>query len=230
MTPLAGSLVTAETTAASFDTKLAVVTDGCGTQTCVTGNDDGGSGTLSRVQWVADGSTYLIAVTGFGSSTGTFTLEVTTPRENDNLCGTPTAIGNPSGSIAGATSCATVDTPTTSCGTGLGSSADVWYDYAASSTECRLVTFDTCTNSYDTKLAAFTGGCGTLGCITGLEPFFRNRRAVLRPSSPRLLAAQLLYSRFVLFRSLLQLHSSIKTAIQIYIYIHIGPRMMTASR
>ncbi|HNQ22677.1 MAG TPA: IPT/TIG domain-containing protein [Phycisphaerae bacterium] len=68
---------------ANFDTKIRVYTDGCGTLTCVGGNDDyygtpSCSGNTSWYQWCTEiGREYLILVHGYSSWEGTFNLTVT---------------------------------------------------------------------------------------------------------------------------------------------------------
>ena len=77
ITPANGAEVVASTCdGADFDTKLAVFADGCDAQTCVTGVDDS-CDRQSTVSWTADGSTYLIYVTGYSDYTGDFDLTVT---------------------------------------------------------------------------------------------------------------------------------------------------------
>jgi hypothetical protein len=65
----------------NYDTKISVYTNGCGTLTCVTGNDDWGGcdvNTLhSRVEFNSNnGQEYLVLVHGFSGQTGNFRLNV----------------------------------------------------------------------------------------------------------------------------------------------------------
>jgi hypothetical protein len=63
--------------ATDFDTKLHIYEGTCGALTCVTGDDDGGTGLTSLVTFTATGgTTYLVRVGGFGTATGTFELSV----------------------------------------------------------------------------------------------------------------------------------------------------------
>ena len=65
-----------------YDSKIHVFTGTCGNLTCVGGNDDACNGTATVVTFAATaGTPYLIFVSGYGSSTGDFTLTLT--------CGTP---------------------------------------------------------------------------------------------------------------------------------------------
>ena len=60
----------------SYDTKIRVFDGSCGALNCIAGNDDF-CGLQSEVSWTGvAGTTYYIQVFGFGSSTGTFTMEV----------------------------------------------------------------------------------------------------------------------------------------------------------
>lgn len=87
-----GSMTATLCNAIGFDTQIGIFTGSCGVFTCVTGNDDATctfSGLRSTATWASTlGETYYIYVTGFGSSTGNFVLEV--------LCGqaTPTCSDN----------------------------------------------------------------------------------------------------------------------------------------
>jgi hypothetical protein len=65
---------------ADFDTRIRVYTDGCGTLTCVTGNDNqpGCAGNTSWVEWCSEsGREYLILVHGTDFAEGSFSLTVT---------------------------------------------------------------------------------------------------------------------------------------------------------
>ena len=70
-----GDTWTFETTTASYDTKIWVYSGSCGSLTCVTGNDDGGTGTLSLVSFTATlGVTYYVIVGGYSANEGTYTM------------------------------------------------------------------------------------------------------------------------------------------------------------
>jgi hypothetical protein len=71
-----GAQVTLDLCSSSYDTKVLVYSGSCGALTCVTGNDDF-CGSRSRVVFVANaGTDYYILVSGFGSSTGSFNMEI----------------------------------------------------------------------------------------------------------------------------------------------------------
>jgi Ca2+-binding RTX toxin-like protein len=71
---------TTDNPSSDYDTKLTVYCEGCGTLTCVDGNDDIPSdpSLRSRVTWCSQlGAEYLILVHGFGSAAGNFGLSIT---------------------------------------------------------------------------------------------------------------------------------------------------------
>ena len=72
-----GNPWTFETTAASYDTKIWVYSGSCDSLVCVTGDNDGGSGALSYVNFTTTvGVTYFVLVGGFSAGEGTYTLTV----------------------------------------------------------------------------------------------------------------------------------------------------------
>lgn len=82
-----GAQATLNLCASSYDTKVHVYSGACGGLTCVTSNDDF-CAAQSRVVFNATvGTDYYILVSGFGSATGTFSMDITC------LCGP--AIGAP---------------------------------------------------------------------------------------------------------------------------------------
>ena len=76
-----GTTLTADLCGSPFDTKIQIYEDGCGTLTCVTGEDDDFTNCGENdpsVDWcAANGVEYLIAVQGFSTGTGDYTLTVT---------------------------------------------------------------------------------------------------------------------------------------------------------
>jgi hypothetical protein len=69
--------VTVDTFGSVFDTKLGVFSGACDALLCIGGNDDSG-GVQSAVSFIGTASeTYTIYVTGFGTNTGEYTLNVT---------------------------------------------------------------------------------------------------------------------------------------------------------
>ena len=95
-----GRTWTAETvTGSNYDTKIWVYSGTCGSLTCVTGNDDGGAGTLSLVNFATTGGQdYYIVVGGFNASEGDYVLNVSptlsTSTNSLSACGSATINGN----------------------------------------------------------------------------------------------------------------------------------------
>jgi len=62
-------------TGGQYDTKIWVFSGACGALVCVTGNDDGGVGTLSLVNFTPTvGVTYYVVVGGFGGAAGNYMM------------------------------------------------------------------------------------------------------------------------------------------------------------
>ncbi|MEO6596938.1 MAG: hypothetical protein ABIP94_19505 [Planctomycetota bacterium] len=149
----------------NFDTVIEAFSGSCGSLVWRGCNDDDFtcSNTLrSRLSVNTTGPTTLfVRVGGYGSTVGTFVLDVTQSPTNDE-CATAVAVVNgingPFSNLNATTSfvwpCA------------LGGS-DVWFSYTATCTGMLLV--DTCSaaRTYDTALEVFSGTCGglvSLGC------------------------------------------------------------------
>ena len=145
---------------ASHDSKLSVYSGSCGVFTCVTMNDDINAAFKSKVAWQATaGQTYYVMVHGFGTGTGTFTLNVLAePTPANDLCGSAAVVTGTSGSTGGTLAGATGDNNTITSST-LATCAtqntywDVWYSWTAACVE--PVTFTTC-GAWDTILSVHT--------------------------------------------------------------------------
>ncbi len=153
-----------------YDTKLSVYTDGCGTLTCVTGNDDncaGGASTLlSTAEWTSDpGVEYLILVHGFGSAAGDFllTLSQAVPPAGDT-CDDATPLNVPD-FTTGTTVGAGVDSDFDTCGTPI-SAPGVWYSITGTGS---TITVSTCNAStdYDSKISVYCASCDEPTCVGG---------------------------------------------------------------
>ena len=69
--------VSVDTFGSGFDTKLGVFSGNCNELVCIGGNDDFGGTAQSKVLFTGDGAqTYYIYVTGFGTSSGDYTLNI----------------------------------------------------------------------------------------------------------------------------------------------------------
>jgi hypothetical protein len=161
---------TVTTAGSDYDTKLAVFTGSCGSFTCVGGNDDGGPGFTSQLEFdTEDGESYYIYVTGFSSASGLYTLsleciEAPTPPTNDTC---ETALPIVCGDVLnGDTTLATNDASLPFCGTSLTSGRGVWYKYEGNG-EYISASVTTAGSTFDTKLGVFTGTCGSFTCVGG---------------------------------------------------------------
>jgi hypothetical protein len=69
--------VSVDTFGSGFDTKLGVFSGNCNELVCIGGNDDSSGTAQSKVLFTGDGAqTYYIYVTGFGTSSGDYTLNI----------------------------------------------------------------------------------------------------------------------------------------------------------
>lgn len=159
----------------SYDTKIGVFTGDCSSISCVTGTDDGGCGfgLTSEVDFqTVQGETYYIYVTGFSSSAGAYTLDLT--------CAGPPPV-NPACDAALNIDCnSTVSGTTTGfstndldfCGTSLTSAPGRFYKFEPSVSGAHSVT--TCAAvGFDTKLGVFTStDCASFTCVGGDDDDF----------------------------------------------------------
>jgi hypothetical protein len=167
-----GGLITLTTCNAgtNYDTKLGVFSGTCGGLVCVAGNDDAtcalGAGRSTVTFASTAGTTYYILVTGFLTNNGNFGLSATClPIPPNNACAgaVPVSCGQ---TVSGTTIGATINPPVTSCGTTIGTAGGVWYSVAGTGFDITVTTCNPGTN-YDTKLAVFSGSCGSLTCVGG---------------------------------------------------------------
>jgi len=167
----ASGRATLTTSGSSFDTLLGVYTgSSVGGLTLVAGNDDavGGSDLTSRVEFNAvGGTTYRIAVDGFGGATGSVRLNwsnVVPAPPNNSFAGAQ-AISGSSGSVAGSNVGANKEAgePNHSGNTG---GASIWYNWQAPSTGTATLT--TAGSNFDTLLGVYAGGSvGALSFVAG---------------------------------------------------------------
>lgn len=147
----------------NFDTKLFVFTStDCNTLTCITGNDDE-CGLQSQVSFESVPDTrYYIYVSGFGSSSGNFDLELTCvqPIENDT-CEGATAI-NCGDVVTGNTDFANSENLPNCNFLSINTAPGVWHSIQGTGGDIAL---DLSGSAYDTKLAVFSGACDSLTCV-----------------------------------------------------------------
>jgi len=153
--------ITASLCGSSYDTNVRVY-DSCG-GTEIASNDDS-CGTQSEVTFTADGSsTYYIAVEGYSSAEGAFTmtltcLETIPPPANDAFADAEalaTGVAT-SGTTAGATENIVDEKP--SCDQ-FGNIADVWYTYTQpANTDTMIVTTSISGTSSEANCAVYSAG------------------------------------------------------------------------
>ena len=72
-----GGDIIIDTNDSGFDTKLGLFSGACGALVCIDGDDDGGVGTRSEIQFSSNaGETYYVYVTGWSSNSGAYNLTV----------------------------------------------------------------------------------------------------------------------------------------------------------
>ena len=145
--------VVVSTCESDFDTLVAVYTGAAiGSLTQVAANDNGcGQGQLqSRLSFQATtGTSYHIAIDGFGGDTGAIDLMLDVPPANDDLSdarGVAGEVGSVDGTNIGATN---------EPGEPQFGWRSVWFSWTAPSSG--RATFTTCGSDFDTWLAAYTG-------------------------------------------------------------------------
>jgi hypothetical protein len=152
-----------DTIGSAFDTVLSIHS-GCpgGPANQLACNDDGGGNLTSLINFnVVGGTTYLVRIAGYSSSSGTYTLHITGPTPANDHCANALIIGEG----AHAFSTCFADTDGSAIGGGQGTiRSDVWFRYTAPRT--RPVTVATCDSGFDTAVAVYAdscpGGAGTL--------------------------------------------------------------------
>ena len=166
-----GDEIVASLCDSNFDTKIGVFTGDCTGITCVVGTDDGGPcGVQSEVEFQSTaGVTYYIYVTGFSTSTGDYTLELTCTPPPPPLATCVAATGIECGaSVNGNTALDGELNDLDFCGTSITSAPGVFYKFEGNGDN---VSVDTFGSSFDTKLAVFSGDCGNGGnnlvCVGG---------------------------------------------------------------
>ena len=161
-----GTTWTAETVVPSaggqYDTKIWVFSGSCSSLSCVTGDDDGGSGTLSKVTFATTiGTTYYIIVGGYGSATGTYEMTI-----QGGACECSSADVVSCGTVVTASTAGGVPSGLPTCVTTAGTGGAKWYTFTGDGNTWRAETVPV-SGQYDTKLWVFSGTCGALTCVTG---------------------------------------------------------------
>ncbi len=161
----ADATMTLSTAGSDYDTMLGVYVGGAvNALTLIAGDDDGGPGNTSQVVFNAVvGTTYQIAVDGFGAASGNITLAFlapTGPIVNDNFADATLLTGaapSATGSNVGASK-----EPGEPNHAGDSGGRSVWWSWTASQTGYASVA--TGGSNFDTLLAVYTGG--TVNALT----------------------------------------------------------------
>ncbi len=162
----------------TYDTKLAVYTS-CG-GLAIACNDDF-CGLRSQIEFPATvGTSYLFRIGGFNNSQGSGTISVTNlacPIPSNDTCAGALTVSTGSSGFSTLGACSDGFTSTQCSNDGGNIPRDVWYRWTSPGCAGQ-VTIDTCTATYDTKLAVYTtcpagnnttiacnddAGCGTSG-------------------------------------------------------------------
>jgi hypothetical protein len=162
---------------ASFDSRIAVYDLPGGTCSCPASatdtviacddNTTGCSGNTSQVGFTAvAGRCYKVRIGGFGTATGTGNLAVSCTA--NDTCAAATAISS-SATVNGSTVNTNPESGLPACGL-FGSSTvsgGVWYTTTGTG---GLMTASLCTGtSYNSHLSVFSGACGSLACVAGVN-------------------------------------------------------------
>ncbi|MBI1849494.1 MAG: HYR domain-containing protein [Planctomycetes bacterium] len=168
-TPSSHCNATFATCTSSYDTVVTVYSGACGALGTELACSDDFCGLQSQVTWAARaGTTYRIEACDFGSPGGgtlNYSLDCSVAAPSNDACATPIVLpaSGPfpvTGSqvTTGATTAGT--DPSHSCSGGIDSNS-VWFQWTPSAT-CSA-TFATCTSSYDTVVAVYSGTCAAPG-------------------------------------------------------------------
>ncbi|MFM9986012.1 MAG: T9SS type A sorting domain-containing protein [Flavobacteriales bacterium] len=161
-----GSVMTASLCGSGYDSQIGIFQGTCASLSCVSSNDDF-CGLQSQVSWTSvAGVTYYIRIMGYGSSAGSFILNLSCilPSGNDPCSGAvAVACGQ---TITGTTVGATPETIPAGCGSAI--SPSLWYTFTG---DGATYTIDLCGSAFDTNLSLYTGGCTGLTCLQYNDDF-----------------------------------------------------------
>lgn len=163
-----GSCVILSTGGSSYDTKLTVYSGSCGSFSCVDGDDDGGPGLTSEVNFTSTaGTTYYILVHGFSANTGNYELSMSCASNSGNAsCSGATAVTANGASVSGNTaSVCGASNSAPYCGTSV-TAPGRWHTVVGTGGFMSATTCNPGTN-YDTKIHVYSGSCGSLSCVGG---------------------------------------------------------------
>jgi len=158
---------TLDTATSSFNTLLGIYTGTAvnALSTRATNDDDPAGGTTSKVSFaVTSGTTYRIAVDGFGGATGSLRLawSLAPAPANDAFASAQLLSGN-SGGVTGSNANATKEAGEPNHAGNVGGRS-IWYRWSAPA--AGTLTLDACTSGFNTVLAVYTGS--TVNGLTGV--------------------------------------------------------------
>ncbi|MBL8689748.1 MAG: hypothetical protein JNL04_11645 [Rhodospirillaceae bacterium] len=168
-TPSSGGSTTITTIGSSFDTLLAVYTgSSVSAVSAIASNDDTSSSLQSSVTFTATaGTTYRIAVDGYGSASGSIVLTWnqtgTTSGPANDAFSSAIALTSPSGTTSGTNVSASKESGEPSHAGNSGGTS-VWWKITP--TASGQVTVSTAGSSFDTLLAVYTGSA--VGSLTSV--------------------------------------------------------------
>ena len=170
-TPTATGTATVDTIGSGFDTLLGVYTGtSVGALTRVASDDDAGGNLTSKVSFTATaGTTYRIAIDGYGGAAGatklTWSLAATSTGPANDAFAAAQALSAASGTWRGSSVGATKESGEPNHGGNTGGKS-VWFAWTAPSSG--TVSFDTVGSDFDTLLGVYTGSAvGALTTIGG---------------------------------------------------------------
>ncbi len=157
--------ITIDVTADEFYVELGVYTGSCGSFVCVENADTTLSGTEQVTIDVTTGTQYWVNAGAYYSGydhqeTGNLTINVNYNPPVNDVCADAIEIN--CGDTLDGTNIGAIGTGLTSCGLNA-SSLGVWYHFAP--TNGGGITAIWTTADFDTKLAVYSGNCGSLSCL-----------------------------------------------------------------
>src|ERR1043166_6183584 len=173
----ASQRVNIKTCGSGFDTRLAVYTGGCGSWTEVAGNDNCNDGSNNgglacgncgeaAVSFSGSNTTYFILAGSGGpynSGTLQISVDLTAPPTNDTCAGAITLTPGQTNSQSNFYATEAGDPGT---GWGAGLYRGLWYKLIVTNASQR-VNIKTCGSSFDTRMAVYTGSCGSWTEVAG---------------------------------------------------------------
>jgi hypothetical protein len=168
VTPTKNQRVGISTCASDFDTRMAVYTGGCGGLTEFTCNDNNGPycsaccGNPASVSFSSVSNVTYYILVGGNNPTVTGTLRIVAdlqdPPPNDTCAGAIALVNGVTNTVTNIFYATEIGDPTTNCAGSI--FHGVWYSINATSNQ--QVNINTCPSDFNTRLAVYTGSCGSL--------------------------------------------------------------------